>query len=125
MRPLTRGAWLVYIHCMNSQDAYPLPPGARASEGDFVRLASSTWEQLVFQDARVFKAGNSLAIRIPSAIAKSIGLVDGSPVDMAVESGTIWVKRAAPRRLHDLVERISNDNRHDEEFSDLTERERW
>lgn len=125
MRPLALGAWPLYIHCMNSKDSYPLPAGTRANEGDFVRLASSTWEQSVFQDARVFKAGNSLAIRIPSAIAKSIGLEDGSPVDMAVESGTIWVKRAAPRRLHDLIERISDENRHDEQFSDLTEREHW
>jgi antitoxin MazE len=111
---------------MNSPgNPYPLPPSIRAGEGDFVRLASSTWEQLVFQDARVFKAGNSLAIRIPSAIAKSIGLEDGSPVDMAVEGATIWVKRAAPRRLHDLIEHISAENRHDEQFNDMAERERW
>ena len=110
---------------MNKRDPYPLPAGMRAGEGEVVGLAASTWEQLVFQDARVFKAGNSLAIRIPSAIAKSIGLEDGSPVDMAVESGTIWVKRAAPRRLHELIEGISDENRHDEQFSDMTEHERW
>lgn len=116
----------LYIHCMNNpQSAYPLPAGVPGREGESVRLASSTWDQLVFQDARVFKAGNSLAIRIPSAIAKSIGLEDGSPVDMAVEGGTIWVKRAAPRRLHDLIEQISLDNRHDEGFSEMAERERW
>jgi antitoxin MazE len=79
----------------------------------------------VFQDARVFKAGNSLAIRIPSAIAKNIGLEDGSPVDIAVEGGTIRVKRAAPRRLHELIEQISLDNRHDEGFPEMSDRERW
>ena len=110
---------------MNTPDAYPVPKGVAAREGEFVRVASSTWEQLVFQDARVFKAGNSLAIRIPSAIAKSIGLEDGSPVDLAVEGGTIWVKRAASRRLHDLIERISEENVHSEQFAELTERERW
>jgi antitoxin MazE len=110
---------------MNTPDAYPLPAGVAAREGDFVRFASSTWEQLVFQDARVFKAGNSLAIRIPSAIAKSIGLEDGSPVDMAVDGRMILVKRASSRRLHDLIERISDENVHSEQFSDLTERERW
>ena len=109
----------------NVPNSYPLPPGVPGREGDFVKLASSTWDQLVFQDARVFKTGNSLAIRIPSAIAKSIGLEDGSPVDMAVEGGTIWVKRAAPRRLHDLIQQISLENRHEETFSDMAERERW
>jgi antitoxin MazE len=106
-------------------DGYPLPAGVSGREGEFVRIASSTSSQLVFQDARVFKTGNSLAIRIPSAIAKSIGLEDGSPVDMAVEGGTIWVKRAAPRRLHELIEQISMENRHDEAFSEMVERERW
>ena len=109
----------------SNSDAFPLPPETRAAEGELVRLASSTWDQLVFQDARVFKAGNSLAIRIPSAMAKSIGLEDGSPVDMAVEGGTIWVKRAGPRKLHDLIERISPRNRHGEQFGEMTESERW
>jgi len=110
---------------MNNQPAYPLPPGTGAREGDMVRFGSSTWEQLVFQEGRVFKAGNSLAIRIPSAISKSVGLEDGSPVDMAVENGIIWIRKATPGRIEDLIARISPDNLHTDEFDKLTERERW
>jgi antitoxin MazE len=107
------------------RDGNPLPAGTRVGEGDDVAPASSTLNQLIFRGGRAFKAGNSLAIRIPSAVAKNVGLEDGSPVDMAVEGGTIWVKRAASHGLHDLIDRISPENRHGEQFGDMTERERW
>lgn len=75
--------------------------------------------------ARVFKAGNSLAIRIPSIIAKSIGLGEGSAVEVALEDGRILVKPSAPPRLADLIERITPENVHGEAFEKLSERERW
>ena len=85
--------------------------GVAAGEGHFV--------------ARVFKAGNSLAIHIPNTIANSIGLQNGTRVDMAVDGDMIWVKRAASQHLHDLIERISDENVHSEQFSRLAKRERW
>jgi antitoxin MazE len=86
---------------------------------------TGAWERLVFQDGRVFKAGNSLAIRIPSAVAKSVGLEDGASVDMAVEDGLILIRRATPHRLADLIARISPQNVHADEFDELIESERW
>jgi antitoxin MazE len=76
-------------------------------------------------DARVFKAGNSLAIRIPRAVAKSVGLEDGSPVELAVQDDALVVRRATSHELRDLIARITPENVHDEAFSNFTERERW
>lgn len=55
-----------------SKAAYPLPLGAIAGEGDFVKIASDNFDSLVIQDARVFKAGNFLAIRIPERDRKTL-----------------------------------------------------
>ena len=106
-------------------NTYPLPPDAKAREGDLVKLGADTFERMVFQDARVFKAGNSLAIRIPSAIAKAIDLEDGSAVQMAVGDGLIWIRKGPSRKLAELIERILPENLHGEQFSDLTGHERW
>jgi antitoxin MazE len=108
-----------------SRAAYPLPPGAKAREGDFVKVASDTFDALVMKDARVFKAGNSLAIRIPSAIAKHCDLEDGAPVQMAADNGMIYVRKAASLDLAALLERITPENVHVSEFDELTGNERW
>jgi len=102
-----------------------LPPGADAQEGSFMKLASENFEALVVQDARVFKAGNSLAIRIPSAIAKHIALEDGAAVEMAVDHGVIYVRKAPSRALAELIEGITPENLHAPMFDDLTGAERW
>ncbi len=106
-------------------ESYPLLPGVGAGEGDFVQFASEELDALVMQDARVFKAGNSLAIRIPSAIAKHIALEDGAAVEMAVDHGMIYVRKAPSRALADLVERITPDNLHEPLFDEVTGVERW
>jgi antitoxin component of MazEF toxin-antitoxin module len=84
-------------------EVYPLPAGVVAREGDFVKLVSDDFDALVMQDTRVFKAGNSLAIRIPSAIAKRIALEDGAVVEMAVDHGMIYVRKAPSRALAELI----------------------
>ncbi len=67
---------------MDDQSApYPLPPGIAAGERHFVKFVSDGFDALVLQNARVFKAGNSLTVRIPSGIAKRIGLEDGAGID--------------------------------------------
>jgi antitoxin MazE len=96
-----------------------------AREGDFVKLVSDDFDALVMQDARVFKAGNSLAIRIPSAIAKRIALEDGAVVEMAVDHGTIYVRKAPSRALVDLIERITPQNVHEPVFDGSIGAERW
>lgn len=76
-------------------------------------------------DGRVFKSGNSLAIRIPSVIAKHCELEDGTPVEMDVNDGTISVRKAPSRDLAALVARITPENVHQTQLDDLTGAERW
>lgn len=90
---------------------------AKPGSGDF--------DALVIQDARVFKAGNSLAIRIPSVIAKHCELEDGAAVQMAVENGMIYVRKAPSRDLAVLLGRITPENVHAATFEDVTGVERW
>ena len=80
---------------------------------------------LATQEARVFKAGNSLAIRIPSAIVKRIGLEDGTPVDMAVDHGMMYVRKSPSRSLTELIEQITPQNLHEPMFEESSGAERW
>jgi antitoxin MazE len=64
----------------------------------------------------VRKWGNSLALRIPAAFAREMGLDSESVVDLIVENGRLT---ATPRRrrsftLDELVEGITKENRHAE-----------
>jgi antitoxin MazE len=105
--------------------AHPVPPSLGLAEGDVVLRASDDVDALVYQDARVFKAGNSLAIRIPSALAKRIGLEDGAAVEMAVDHGMIYVRKAPSRTLADLIDRITPENVHAPIFDQPTGAEHW
>jgi antitoxin MazE len=62
------------------------------------------------------KWGNSLALRIPAAFAREMGIAPGSVVDLTIENGRLTA--TPPRRpsygLDDLVEGITEDNRHRE-----------
>lgn len=107
------------------QVARSLPPGVSALEGAVVKVASENFDMLALQHARIFKAGNSLAIRIPSAIAKQCELEDGAAVEMAVDHGMIVVRKAPSRDLTALIERITPQNLHAPQFTDETGAERW
>lgn len=66
--------------------------------------------------AKVQKWGNSLAVRIPTAFVKEAQLAYGSDIEISVEDGRIIIL-PAPRplfRLEDLLDRVSDDNRHGE-----------
>jgi antitoxin MazE len=104
-------------------DAYPLPAGLDADEDPFVYAASNTL--FAAQPTRVFRAGNSLAIRIPSNIARQIGVGDGSGVEMAVNQGMIFVRKASSQELTNLIERITPENLQQPIFEDLTGGELW
>jgi antitoxin MazE len=53
---------------------------------------------------RIAKWGNSLAVRLPRAIADDLGLVEGQPVEIGIENGSVRLKPSAERvRLSDLV----------------------
>jgi antitoxin component of MazEF toxin-antitoxin module len=101
----------------NASPPVPAPSGHETN--------SSIPAGLVLQNARVFKAGNSLAIRIPSAIAKHCELEDGSAVEMAADHGTLYVRKYPSLDLAGLIDRITADNIHAPEFDEPTGAERW
>jgi antitoxin MazE len=90
-----------------------------------IRSGMGRVDSLVVQDARVFKAGNSLAIRIPSVIAKRCELEDGVSVEMATDDGVIYLRKAPSRDLAALLDRITPENVHAAEFEAVKGRERW
>ena len=55
--------------------------------------------------ARVQRWGNSLALRIPSALAQETELQEGAEVDLAVRRGKLVVERS--RRRFDLAEMLA------------------
>jgi len=63
--------------------------------------------------ATIQKWGNSLALRIPLAIAKQIQVREGDPVTLKV-GGSGFTVRAAPKRLKldDLLEQVTPENLH-------------
>jgi antitoxin MazE len=61
------------------------------------------------------KWGNSLAVRIPRPFAEEINLQENTTVDLTVRMGKLMIAPAAPvLTLESLVERITDENRHDE-----------
>jgi antitoxin MazE len=60
------------------------------------------------------KWGNSLAVRIPRAVAERAGVAEGDRVSLEVSpSGDVVIRRARPRySLDDLVGQITARNRH-------------
>jgi antitoxin MazE len=66
------------------------------------------------------KWGNSLALRIPSSIAKDLDLHPGASVQMSIEGVRIIVKphtKQKPTMAH-LLKGVTKANRHSESFSD-------
>jgi antitoxin MazE len=65
--------------------------------------------------AAIQKWGNSLAVRIPSAVARQIRVENGDAVELRVESGTLTIRATRPRyQLADLVKGMDSSNNHDE-----------
>jgi antitoxin MazE len=64
---------------------------------------------------RVLRWGNSLAVRIPTDVAKACDLREGTELEVRNEKGTVVLVPDRPRRryvLADLVSRITKSNRH-------------
>lgn len=68
-------------------------------------------------NATVQKWGNSLALRIPSSVAKDLQVRQGSAVEVAVEDGKLIVKPAKKRKasLAQLLKGVTKDNLHSEQ----------
>jgi antitoxin MazE len=61
------------------------------------------------------KWGNSLALRIPRAVAAAADVRDGDAVDVSVENGVILVRPTSQRySIEELVAKITPRNRHSE-----------
>jgi antitoxin MazE len=66
--------------------------------------------------ATVQKWGNSLAVRIPRAVAAETGMDNGAPVEISARDGAVVIMPQRPRRkykLAELVEGITKSNRHE------------
>lgn len=65
--------------------------------------------------ATIQKWGNSLALRIPKAVAKQIQIQEGDPVFLKVGAAGLTVK-AVPKRLEldDLLNKVTAENVHPE-----------
>ena len=74
------------------------------------------------------KWGNSLALRIPSSVAREMEVREGSSVDLAVEDGRIVVKPARKSRmsLAQILKGVTKENRHSEtDWGSPVGREVW
>jgi antitoxin MazE len=62
----------------------------------------------------ISKWGNSLALRIPAAFAKKVGLEEGNLVDLKVRAGRLMVVPVESHRydLHQLVAKMTPKNIH-------------
>ena len=65
-------------------------------------------------NARIRKWGNSLALRIPKAVARDTHLENGSVVSLAVRQGKVVIEpaRKTKYRLDDLLKGVSKKNLH-------------
>jgi antitoxin MazE len=66
--------------------------------------------------SKVQRWGNSLAVRIPKAFARDIGIEEDSAVEIAVAGRDLVISPKAPRSftLAQLLEGITDENRHEE-----------
>jgi antitoxin MazE len=62
----------------------------------------------------ISKWGNSLALRIPAAIGKAVGLKEGTIVDLNVRAGRLMIVPVESHRydLRKLVAQITSKNTH-------------
>jgi antitoxin MazE len=79
-------------------------------------------------DGQVAKWGNSLAVRLPKAVAQQAGLAEGDRLSVSVARDGSVVLRGAGRKysLEELVSRITPANRHKEsDWGRAAGREAW
>ena len=63
---------------------------------------------------KVQKWGNSLAVRIPSAFAKEIGLCPDTEVELRLEDNKLVIIPNRKRQLEELLKQITPENVHGE-----------
>jgi antitoxin MazE len=64
---------------------------------------------------RVTRWGNSLAVRIPKALAEQTRIEEGSEVELSVADGALTIRpKAHSYSLEELLDQVTPENRHDE-----------
>ncbi|HOD00978.1 MAG TPA: AbrB/MazE/SpoVT family DNA-binding domain-containing protein [Myxococcota bacterium] len=79
-------------------------------------------------EAKVQKWGNSLALRIPMAFARQIGLVKDGLVQIDLEGDRIFIRAVSSHefRLSDALMKVTPENMHaSEDFGDPVGGEAW
>lgn len=75
---------------------------------------------------KVQKWGNSLAVRIPSAFAKEIGLSPNMEVELKLENNKLVIIPNKKRQLEKLLEQITPKNVHSEvDWGKKVGKEEW
>ena len=76
---------------------------------------------------QIGKWGNSLAVRIPGAYAKDLGLADGMDLEISLHNGALLLR--PPKQeysLEELVAQITPENLHEEtDWGPAVGRESW
>jgi len=67
--------------------------------------------------ATIQKWGNSLGIRIPGYIAKDLSLKNGSSVEILEEDNRIIIQASKRPSLKEVLELVTAENIHGEQFS--------
>ena len=67
-------------------------------------------------ETRIKKWGNSLAIRIPQSLANQMDLRPDMPVNLTINGTDLNISpiRETPETLEQLLERVTDSNRHEE-----------
>jgi len=75
---------------------------------------------------KVQKWGNSLAVRIPSAFAKEIGLCPDTEVELRLEDNKLVIIPNKRRQLEELLKQITPENVHREiDWGEKSGKEEW
>ncbi len=77
---------------------------------------------------KIRKWGNSLALRIPKALADSVGLGNGTEIELIIEGEKLVIMRSPSSHpdLEDLLSRVTTENVHEEiDFGEPVGREAW
>jgi len=71
------------------------------------------------------KWGNSLAVRIPKDIAKTLKIEDNTKIELKVDGKVLIIEPKEELSLDDLVSKIDEKNLHDEIETVRVGREEW
>ena len=75
---------------------------------------------------KVQKWGNSLAVRIPSAFAKEVGLYPDAEVELRLEDNRLVIIPNKKKQLEKLLEQITPENVHSEvDWGEKSGKEEW